>query len=119
MAVDHNSLYRSTHNWVERQLGKPQECENCDDTDAKCFDWANISGNYKRDISDWARLCRACHANFDGPRWGGKKKDYCLRGHPLASGNLWVAPSSGYRHCLECKRLYQRKEWRLTRRLTA
>lgn len=53
------------HNWVERQLGKPKKCEHCNTETAKCFDWSNISQEYKRDINDWQRLCRKCHSSYD------------------------------------------------------
>lgn len=53
------------HNWVERKLGKPKKCANCETTDSQFFDWANISQEYKRDLTDWIRLCRTCHAKFD------------------------------------------------------
>jgi len=55
------------HNWVQGILGRPKKCEHCGTTTAKCFDWANISQEYKRDISDWIRLCRKCHTKFDYP----------------------------------------------------
>ncbi len=55
------------HNWVERHLGKPKKCEHCSTTNAKQYDWANISQEYKRDLSDWKRLCRSCHAKYDYP----------------------------------------------------
>lgn len=53
------------HSWVRRKLGKPRKCEQCGTTKAKLFDWANISREYKRDITDWKRLCRNCHAKYD------------------------------------------------------
>ncbi len=55
------------HNWVQRHLGKPRLCEHCKTTEAKQFDWANKSRKYKRDLSDWIRLCRSCHAKYDYP----------------------------------------------------
>lgn len=61
------------HNWVEKHLGKPKKCEHCGTTKAKFFDWANISQEYRRDLKDWVRLCRKCHAKFDynvrQPKW--------------------------------------------------
>ncbi len=57
--------YASVHDWVRRQLGRPIICDNCDTTEAPRYDWANLSGEYKRDISDWARLCRMCHTLVD------------------------------------------------------
>lgn len=56
---------KSLHQWVTRKLGKPSECENCSTITAKKYEWANISGEYKRDLSDWARLCTRCHRLFD------------------------------------------------------
>lgn len=58
--------YFSIHDWVKIRLGKPSECENCGITDAKKYEWANISGLYLRDLSDWARLCVTCHRLIDG-----------------------------------------------------
>jgi len=53
------------HDWVIKHKGKPRKCEDCKTTKAKFFDWANISGLYKRDLNDWKRLCRNCHVQFD------------------------------------------------------
>lgn len=61
---DRNS-YFVLHNWVVEQLGKPLKCETCLTTSAKRFDWANISGKYKRNLKDWKRLCRSCHLKLD------------------------------------------------------
>ncbi len=61
------------HNWVQKHKGKPKKCEHCQTTKAKQFDWANISQKYKRDLNDWIRLCRSCHAKYDYkfrfPKW--------------------------------------------------
>ncbi len=61
------------HNWVQKHLGKPSLCEHCETTKAKQFDWANKSQEYQRDLSDWIRLCRSCHAKYDYkyrfPKW--------------------------------------------------
>lgn len=56
------------HNWVEKHKGKPKKCEHCGTTKAKQYDWANISGEYKRELNDFKRLCRSCHAKYDYPR---------------------------------------------------
>lgn len=60
-AVGLNAL----HTWVSKNLGKPRKCQKCGTTTAKQFDWANKSRNYKRDLSDWIRLCRSCHSKYD------------------------------------------------------
>jgi len=54
------------HNWVKKQLGKPQECWNklCP-LKSNNFQWANKSGEYKRDVNDWLRLCVSCHKLYD------------------------------------------------------
>lgn len=60
-----NVSYIGLHNWVNKEFGKPRTCEHCGTTESKTYDWANISGQYKRDLSDWIRLCRKCHHIFD------------------------------------------------------
>lgn len=62
-----NDDYRKLHKWVENKLGKVKKCTRCSTTigDSKRFHWANISGEYKKDISDWIRLCAQCHVRQD------------------------------------------------------
>lgn len=60
-----NASYSAIHYWVSRHRGKPQECERCGTTKAKKYEWANISQQYKRDFSDWVRLCVPCHSKYD------------------------------------------------------
>lgn len=62
--------YRALHSWIERRLGTPKCCANCSTTSSKRFSWANISHTYKRDLSDWIRLCGSCHSKYD--RYGMK-----------------------------------------------
>lgn len=57
--------YNGLHKWIERKLGKPKYCAYCQITTAKKFEWANISRTYKRDLSDWIRLCTSCHRLYD------------------------------------------------------
>lgn len=56
--------YNALHAWVKRNLIKPQTCRDCNQP--KSLDLANISGEYKRDLSDWEWLCRKCHMIKDG-----------------------------------------------------
>ena len=53
------------HNWVERKLGKPRICEHCKTKNSKKYEWANKSRLYKRELSDWMRLCTKCHSIYD------------------------------------------------------
>lgn len=57
--------YFGLHAWVSRELGKPSVCEFCGTTTAKKYEWANKSREYRRDLNDWIRLCRPCHAQYD------------------------------------------------------
>ena len=52
------------HKWVRRRKPKPKFCEICKIKPP--IDLANISGKYKRDLSDWEWVCRLCHMKKDG-----------------------------------------------------
>lgn len=55
------------HAWVKKNLGTPKRCEQCgrDNLTGKRIHWANISHEYRRDLSDWIRLCAPCHSHYD------------------------------------------------------
>src|SRR3990167_773412 len=53
--------YRSLHIWVEGQAGKANHCENNSEHFSTRYHWANISGEYKRDMKDWRQLCPSCN----------------------------------------------------------
>lgn len=57
--------YNGLHAWVRQHLGKPSKCEHCETTEKHMYHWANISGGYKRDLTDWVRLCVSCHKKYD------------------------------------------------------
>ena len=59
--------YVSLHTWIARKLGKPKKCQYCgiDNLRPRQFNWANISRQYKRDLTDWIRLCTKCHKAYD------------------------------------------------------
>jgi hypothetical protein len=58
--------YSALHTWLRNQLGTPRLCGHCGSTEAKAYDWASISKEYRRDLTDWIRLCRKCHIKYDG-----------------------------------------------------
>jgi hypothetical protein len=60
-----NASYRALHSWVVRALGKATRCSVNILHVAKRFDWANLSGEYKRDTNDYIQLCRSCHMRMD------------------------------------------------------
>lgn len=54
--------YPGIHAWI-RTYGNKTECEFC--SSKNNLDWANKSGDYKRNKEDWIRLCRKCHIKHD------------------------------------------------------
>jgi len=56
--------YYPLHQWCRNNMPKPQLCEICKKVPP--YDLANISGEYKRELSDWEYLCRSCHMKKDG-----------------------------------------------------
>jgi hypothetical protein len=54
----------SLHTWVRNRKTKPDLCEKCNKVPP--IDLANISGEYKREVSDYQWLCRKCHELLDG-----------------------------------------------------
>lgn len=58
------------HDWVKKRRGFPNKCEACgyeSDSHHKIH-WANKSGEYKRDLTDWVRLCVRCHKRYDNEK---------------------------------------------------
>lgn len=56
--------YEALHEWMRKRIHKPEKCVICNVSPPR--DLANISGEYKRDTSDWEYLCRSCHMKKDG-----------------------------------------------------
>ena len=67
--------YKGLHDWIFKTFGRPTQCELClkDGLKGRQIHWANLSGKYKRDRSDWKRMCAKCHTAYD--------KEHNLRGH--------------------------------------
>lgn len=77
--------YPALHRWMRKTLGQPDTCEQCGrlGLSGNKIEWANKSGQYKRDPADWLRLCKKCHCAYDETskkRWAGHKFFYksCL-----------------------------------------
>ncbi len=65
--------YHPLHQWVVRNLGKAIQCIKCGlleipENMKRYFQWANISGEYKRETEDWIQLCLKCHKEYDVAR---------------------------------------------------
>jgi hypothetical protein len=99
------STYICTHIWVKSHYGKASKCEKCSNPNNYRYEWANISGEYKRERSDWMELCQSCHRLYDKPR--------CKNGHEFTPENTYIRPS-GHRACRAChrvrKKIYNRKK---------
>lgn len=59
--------YQAKHMWIRRNYGKADRCENqaCTYKNPKTFHWANLSGEYQRERSDYVMLCPSCHKKMD------------------------------------------------------
>lgn len=62
--------YGGLHIWVRKELGLANQCEDCGlskipEGKQRYFGWANISHEYKRELSDWKQLCVKCHMAYD------------------------------------------------------
>lgn len=62
--------YHKAHYWISKIMGKPMNCSNCGFTsqNSRQFHWANVSEEYKLELSDWLRLCASCHKKYDWNR---------------------------------------------------
>ena len=62
-----DASYISLHHWLYRELGQPDVCEFCKKSglSGRHIHWANKSGEYKRNLEDWLRLCAKCHYHYD------------------------------------------------------
>ncbi len=65
--------YRTIHTWLSYNYGKADKCEICNTKVKQVFQWANKSGDYLRDISDWIMTCRSCHRKRDMAKKRGEK----------------------------------------------
>lgn len=81
--MGNNVGYHGLHQWVIKELGKAFWCYVCMSCEeGKMYQWANISKEYKRELTDWIPLCSKCHAKYDGvsekmkEMWRNRKENY-------------------------------------------
>lgn len=62
-----NIGYHGIHQWVKKNLGKPETCNCCGKTGliGRKIGWANKDHKYRRNLEDWIRLCTPCHRKYD------------------------------------------------------
>ncbi len=91
-----SAKYISHHTWIHNNYGKATKCEACKGTGKKKYEWANISGTYIRDISDYMQMCPSCHRKMDFSRTG-----KCRKGHQMTPENTYNRPD-GNKACRRC-----------------
>ena len=90
--------YEAKHMWITKHYANEKTtCSHCNKSkeEVSRLEWANISGEYKRDRDDYICLCPSCHRKMD------LKKTHCPSGHDLNDGNLKIN-SRGHRTCKIC-----------------
>lgn len=104
-----NIKYSALHKWVTRKLGKATYCSSDISHKRFKFQWANISGAYKRELSDFMPLCLSCHKLYD-------KGNFCKYGHEFTVNNVYNSTDkNGYKHrmCKRCNAIRSTKNyWR-------
>lgn len=63
----HQVGYQALHRWIRLERPYTHTCENCGKEDCPT-EYANISGDYFRDVNDWTELCVSCHRKMDWAR---------------------------------------------------
>lgn len=93
--------YTAKHHWLLDNFTKKGVCEDCGKK--SLTHWANISGEYQRDIKDYKELCVSCHKKFD---FG----FLCKRGHNLSGSNIRTRPDRpNTRICKLCEKMRIKK----------
>jgi len=65
--LPYSPIIRSAHFWLRRHYGRACRCDLNSTHISTVYDWANISGQYKKELGDWLMLCHSCHYWFDHP----------------------------------------------------
>lgn len=105
--------YITQHQWINRNCGKANKCEDCNVKRAKRYHWANISGKYKRNVSDYKQLCVSCHLKYDHLKQYGDK---CRNGHTRPPENERIS-KYGWKECRECaKEKYYADQFNILKR---
>jgi hypothetical protein len=87
--------YHAIHIWLSKHYDKGNSCEHCKTTTASRLEWANISGEYKRNRDDYKVLCPSCHRLYD-------QNNKCRNGHEYKPETTHIN-ARGHRTCLICK----------------
>jgi hypothetical protein len=106
------------HTWIRRRFPKPEFCQEC--KKSPTYDLANISNEYKRDISDWEWLCRKCHMGKDGRNATLKKHNDIRKIKPRncpVCNKSFTPDRSITKHCsLSCATITRHREGKIKSR---
>lgn len=97
--------YGALHRRIWRLKPRPQFCEDC--KTGRALDLANISQEYKYNVSDWEWLCRKCHMRKDGRMKNleiGRLKMNEMRKDGFMSGSKSPQWRGGMPSCEVCKK---------------
>lgn len=64
-----NASYQAKHQWIATHYGKANRCELNKKHKSPVYHWANVSGEYKRERTDWIRLCPSCNVLAALRKW--------------------------------------------------
>ena len=99
-----NAGYVAKHLWLTKHFQKPDKCDLCQTDNCSRIEWANISGEYKRERSDWLALCPSCHRKMDYS----KNITHCPNGHKYTEETTYIN-CRGHRECRICRAESQRR----------
>ena len=97
-----SASYSAKHMWIIKHYGKEKKRKKCGNTNCKRYEWANISGKYKREIEDYIQLCPSCHRKLD------LNKKICPQGHKYDEKNTYIT-KQGWKVCRKCRAESQRR----------
>lgn len=95
--------YVAKHLWIVKHYGNASFClfnKSHTIPKVKRFEWANISGSYRRDINDYIPLCPSCHRKMD-------IGEFCKYGHKFTEKNTRIT-KQGWRVCRTCQSIWNK-----------
>jgi len=90
--------YHAKHIWLTKTYGRGKTCEECGIVGRRLH-WANISGEYKRNRTDYRELCPSCHKKFDSSF---ERRPLCKAGKHVRTIDNQQYMKSGYYRCIPC-----------------